>query len=306
MQIRVKKITQLTGHNGAIYSLAEGEAKHLLLSAAGDGWIVQWDLVNSEVGRLVAKADKNLFAMQYALRPSQNLLLGDMDGGLHWINLKNAALQNNIAKHQKGIFDIKIINNHAITIGGDGFLHRWNLQNKTITDSLQLSYQSLRCMDFSAAKNEIAIGSSDRNIYLLDATSLSLKTVISQAHTNSVFAVQYSPDSQYLVSGGRDAMLNVWHLEKEIKNIATQAAHLYTINKILFHHEGKFFATASRDKTIKIWDSQTFQLLKVIDVIKFGGHVGSVNTLFWSAYNHWLISGSDDKTLIVWEIEEDV
>jgi WD40 repeat protein len=303
MQIKVKKITQLTGHNGAIYSVKEGEAKHFMLSAAGDGWVVQWDLANPEVGRLIAKADKNIYAMCYVLRPSQYLILGDMDGGLHWIMLTNPDEQRNIAFHKNGIFDIQNIDNQIITIGGDGILARWNIEKQRVVESVQLAQQSLRCMAFSAERNELAIGSSDRNIYILSADTLTLKHTIENAHNNSIFALQYSPDGKHLLSGGRDALLRVWDREQNFQLISSQPAHLYTINKIVFHPEGKIFATASRDKTIKIWDAATYELVKVIDTLRSGCHTHSVNTLYWSPYNNWLISGSDDRSAMIWDIK---
>ncbi len=301
--INVKKVTALTGHNGAVYSVAEGEAKHFVLSGAGDGWVVQWDLANPDTGRLIAKADKNIFSMCYLLQAQPMLVLGDMDGGVHWIPTKNPEVQRNIAQHKNGVFDIQKIHNQVITIGGDGVLARWDIGKQRVTDSLQLSNHSLRCMSFCPQKNEIAIGSSDRNIYILDAETLSLKTNIESAHSNSVFSLQYTPDGKYLLSGGRDALLRVWENELDFKMISSQPAHLYTINKIIFHPEGKIFATASRDKTIKIWDASTFDLLKVIDTLKLGSHINSVNTLFWTPFNNWLVSGSDDRTLMIWEID---
>ncbi len=300
--IEVKKITQLTGHNGAVYALNEGEAKHFVLSAAGDGWVVQWDLAKPEIGRLIAKADRNIYAMCYVLRPFPLLVLGDMDGGIHWIPVKNPTAQTNISKHKNGIFDIQNIDNQIISIGGDGFLVRWDIEKQRAVDSIQLSNQSLRCMAFSPQRKEIAIGSSDRNIYILDAETLNLKTCIESAHQNSVFSLQYSPDGKKLLSGGRDALLRVWDIEKNFEMLISQPAHLYTINKIVFHQEKSIFATASRDKTIKIWNAETFELLKVIDTIKFGCHINSVNSLYWSPYNNWLISGSDDKSLMIWDI----
>ena len=48
---------------------------------------------------------------------------------------------------------------------------------------------------------------------------------------------------------------------------------------------------------------KNFQLLKVLDFAKYKGHVNSVNKLLWSDHEHYLISASDDRSLIVWDVE---
>jgi WD40 repeat protein len=45
-----------------------------------------------------------------------------------------------------------------------------------------------------------------------------------------------------------------------------------------------------------------FKLLKVIDTIRLGGHIRSVNRLFWSPFADYLISVSDDRSVMVWSI----
>ena len=41
-------------------------------------------------------------------------------------------------------------------------------------------------------------------------------------------------------------------------------AHLFAVNSIVFHPTLPYFATASMDKSIKIWGSDDFKLYKVI------------------------------------------
>jgi WD40 repeat protein len=78
---------------------------------------------------------------------------------------------------------------------------------------------------------------------------------------------------------------------------------LFAINDIALSPNGKYFATASMDKSIKIWDTEKMQLLKVIDKARHAGHGTSVNKLWWSSFNNQLISASDDRSISVWEIE---
>jgi len=298
--LTVKKIAQLTGHNAAIYTLAPDEQANHILSGAGDGWVVRWNLDDPETGRLIAKVETNIFSM-YPLLERKQVVVGNMNGGVHWIQLDEPERTKNIAHHKQGVYGIEKIGEHIFTLGGNGMLTRWSIEEARTLESFQLTNESLRSIDFSAKRNEIAIGASDNHIYLLDAESLALKAKI-PAHENSVFTVKYTPDNEHLLSGSRDAHLKVWDLYKQ-KTINAQPAHWFTINHIAFHPQGHWFATASRDKTIKIWDTATFQLLKVIDTFKYGCHVNSVNRLFWTPYNNYLLSASDDRTIIIWKIE---
>lgn len=300
-QVNIEKIAQLTGHNASIFALDSDETRNHFLSAAGDGWIVRWNLDDPEMGRLIAKVETQIFSLLH-LPELKKLVVGNMNGGVHWIDLENPKQTKNIAHHKKGTFGICRVGPKLFTIGGGGTLTKWDITSSSSTESFQLSNQSLRSIDFSPVRNELSIGSSDNNIYVLDASTLELKKTIQQAHDNSVFTLRYSPDGDLLLSGGRDAHLKVWAIDDHYKCISSQPAHWYTINDIQFHPNGHCFATASRDKTIKIWDSKIFQLLKVIETVRDQGHINSVNCLHWSAYHDYLISGSDDRSMIIWKI----
>jgi WD40 repeat protein len=65
--------------------------------------------------------------------------------------------------------------------------------------------------------------------------------------------------------------------------------HIYTINEVVLSPNGELFATASRDKTIKIWQRTDLKLLKVIDAKRHGGHVNSVNKLIWTNFQRQLV-----------------
>lgn len=303
--MKIEKIHTCTGHRAAVYALAPGKDERHFLSAGGDGWVTEWSLDAPETGRLVASVETQIFSL--CSLPHGRIVAGDMNGGVRWIDRLAPGDTRNIQHHQKGTFDILAAGKWVFTVGGDGILTRWDSEKGGSVESFQLSNQALRAISFSEKRKELAIGASDNSIYLLDVETFDLRHTLKDAHTNSVFTVAYSPDERHLLSGGRDAMLKVWELENlqsPIPNLSPLTpdypAHLFTVNHIVFSPNGNLFATASRDKTMKIWDAQTFQLLKVVDTMRYGGHINSVNRLLWLP--DCLVSCSDDRTVKLWRV----
>lgn len=299
---RIAKIAQLTGHNASIFTITADLKPGYFLSGAGDGWVVRWNFEDPDPGKLIAKVDTQIFSM-CPVPNTDYIVVGNMNGGVHWVNVEQPEQTKNIAHHKFGVFDIQLVFPHIYTLGGAGMLSRWSIEERRAVESVKLSVSSLRCMHYSKARNELAIGASDHCIYLLDADSLKIKHKIAAAHDNSVFAVKYSPDDQFLLSGGRDAHLKVRAIEQDFKLIFAQPAHWYTINSISFSPNGTFFATGSRDKTLKIWDAKEFSLLKVLEGVRDSGHLNSVNKVFWSNHKNYLLSASDDRSIIIWQVE---
>jgi platelet-activating factor acetylhydrolase IB subunit alpha len=60
---------------------------------------------------------------------------------------------------------------------------------------------------------------------------------------------------------------------------------------------GAYVATGSRDRTIKLWDVQSGQLLKNLP-----GHDNWIRAIVFHPSGKFLLSASDDKTIRVWEI----
>jgi WD40 repeat protein len=289
----------LTGHRAAIYALAPG-AGGRILSAGGDGWVVEWDLAAPDLGRVAAAVETQLFSL-CALPGARQLVAGNMNGGVHWIDLDRPEATRNVQHHGTGVYAIIAVGDAILTAGGDGVLTRWSVAERRTVESLQLSRHALRALAWAPGRGELAVGASDGCIYLLDAGTLALRRRLDDAHPPSVFAVAYSPDEQRLLSGGRDAQLRVWDLADDFRTLVQQPAHWFTINHIAWAPDGRRFATASRDKTIKLWDGATYALLKVIEIIRDGGHVNSVNRLLWTP--DALVSASDDRTLKVWAVD---
>jgi WD40 repeat protein len=70
------------------------------------------------------------------------------------------------------------------------------------------------------------------------------------------------------------------------------------INVVSFSPDGRLLASASFDKSVKIWDGKTGKFIGTLR-----GHVGAVYQVCWSNDSRMILSGSRDTTLKLWDLK---
>lgn len=298
--MQVTKIDTFSGHRGAVFSLLKGLEDHLFFSAGADGWIVQWNLQKPDVGKVIAQVEGSVYAM--FLEKEQGILwIGQNNEGIHGVRVSDQHRVFSIKMESLSIFDIQMFNNQVWVAHNDGLITVIDLASKSIIKHIKVSQKSARKI-IVLDESRIAVGYSDGFIRIFDQDF----TLVDfwAAHANSIFSLFYVKESKELISVGRDAKVKKWSLGiPDFKyNSREVNAHIYAINDVVFHPNQSLFATASMDKTIKIWQLDELKLLKVIDSARYGGHKNSVNKLIWTHFEDQLISGSDDKNISVWTI----
>jgi WD40 repeat protein len=127
----------------------------------------------------------------------------------------------------------------------------WNIDTsryeleKTLSD-----ISGMECIALSPDARTIACG-LPRRIELFDASTG--QTVEVFEHQGNMMCCMYSPDGVFLVGGQYQGVVYIWRLA-DSKLVAEIPAHTEKIADIRFSPDGRFLATCSDDKTIKIWD----------------------------------------------------
>jgi len=290
--VEVQKLHTLTGHRDGVYTVVNGDQPSRFFSGAGDGMVVLWDLQSPQEGELIAKLPNSVYAIHYM----GVLVAGHNYDGIHILDWQSRKELSSLKTTDAAIFDLQSHGNNVFIASGEGAFTVVDIASLTVKSRQVLSQKSARTI---AVGKDIAVGYSDNFIRIFDLETYQLKKEF-VAHTNSVFALRYSPDGRFLLSGSRDARLKAWDVEGDYRLAEEVVAHMYAINSLSFSPNGKHFVTCSLDKSIKLWDADQLKLLKVIDKARHAGHGTSVNKVLWTAHGE-VVSASDDRTISIWK-----
>ena len=126
----------------------------------------------------------------------------------------------------------------------------------------------------------------------------------------TTYAIAFTPDNQVMISGGNDRLITLRNL-KTGKIIRTFNEHSGSIYALCISSDGQTLVSGSRDTTIKIWhlhtittynSNSTNRLIGDGLIDTFTGHSDSINAVAISKNGQIIISGSEDNTIKLWEL----
>lgn len=150
-------------------------------------------------------------------------------------------------------------------------------------------------------------GETDSDLAEIDFNSLPEEFIRGSNFTHEGFSVT-SPDGKLIAQnikhqnfGGADRSKNYAHSAVVVRDsrsgriLHTLIGHSADVVSVVFSPDSRRLATASFDRTIKLWDTQTGQ-----DVFTLGGHTAGLLCLAFSPDGNQIVSGGYDATARVW------
>jgi len=281
-------VKQMT-HAGRINSIEFNAAGDQFVTAGEDGTICVWQVSN---GEKVYCADSPGSVNDAVFSPHAEIVVTGDDTGIVEIMDVSAQTISSPLNIGSPIRDVEIDKNgkYAALTSDDGRITLLDLKTRKKA-GFDLNAVNIRFARFSPNGLQIATGSKDGFIssWILNQANNSINE---RKHKGEVLAIQFSPNNQYLVSGGADGAAVV--MDPKTGKTLYHCQHNDQIKDIAFAPNSKWFVTVSNDRTVRVWDTATCNQLLIMSQNNY------VQAVSVSANGQWIATTGDDKTVRIW------
>lgn len=295
----------LSGHDlGAARALVTLPKDDNIYSGGTDGKIIKWKFVNNQWSAevLVTKEiNPNYHIYSLDVSPDETKLVaaglftlpgGDQNNFIYVYDLKNMASPKRITGFTNSVENVHF------TPDGKGIYVRDNAGRSIKYSDLSTAKEVIKppvkinSIDLSADGTKLAGAGENGILYIWDITNNYAVTEINLKTRNNTHltAVAWHPKESQLITGDTDGLLRI---VSSVTNttVRTLPGHEGPIELIKYNHEANFFASASKDKSVRLWN------LKKLNEppIQLKGHADWVWTIAFASNDEQLMVGLQSK-----------
>jgi WD40 repeat protein len=246
--------------NGAARALVTHTGNNSIYSAGSDGKIIRWDEKQGQWNSQVLVKSNNYQYYTIDVSTNGKILVA---AGLNVLSEQQNYVEvynlDNMAEAPRKIEGYSYaIENICITPEGDGFFARDNSGKSIKFSDLKTSKEvihatvKINAIALSPDGSLLAGAGENGTMYLWDVkNNYAVREV--PALGNPLTSVEFGPEGRRIVTGDNVGIVKIYDNQAGLF-IRTLSGHTSGIEQIRFNHGGTFMATASKDKTVRLWN----------------------------------------------------
>ncbi len=211
-----------------------------------------------------AAAEKPVRALAYSADGSQLASAGDNQLVRTWTSDNGAPIET-FAGHKGAVLAAAFTPDGAVLSGGaDPSAILWNSSpawtlERTIgnVDNPATFVDRVTSLAFSPDGKLLATGggepSRSGDLKCFNVADGSLARAIVDAHSDTIFGLEFSPDGLYLASSAADRFVKIFDMTSG-KHYKSYEGHTHHVLDVAWRSDGKVLASCGADNVIKVWD----------------------------------------------------
>ncbi|MBO3463032.1 HNH endonuclease [Aetokthonos hydrillicola Thurmond2011] len=159
-------------------------------------------------------------------------------------------------------------NGQFLTGACDHDIAIWDLNTAKLKNVLSGHSRKIYSLDINSDGLIIASASLDKTVKFWNLQTGNLIHTQTFFRKDPIHCVKFSPDGKFLASGGENKYKNlnakntsIYLWDQKNKSIDLLSAHSLRINCLIFSPDCRVLVSGSNDKTIKVWNVETKQLI---------------------------------------------
>ncbi|XP_075956316.1 coatomer subunit beta'-like [Anarhichas minor] len=176
----------------------------------------------------------------------------------------------------------------------------WNHETQMMVKTFELCDLPVRVAKFVARKHWVVAGADDMQIRVFNYNTLE-RVHMFEAHSDYIRCIVVHPTQPYILTSSDDMLIKLWNWDKKWTCSQVFEGHTHYVMQIVINpKDNNQFASASLDRTIKVW-----QLGSRTPNFTLEGHEKGVNCIdYYSGGDKpYLISGADDRMVKIWDYQ---
>uniref|UniRef100_A0A8C4HRV2 Coatomer subunit beta' n=1 Tax=Dicentrarchus labrax TaxID=13489 RepID=A0A8C4HRV2_DICLA len=176
----------------------------------------------------------------------------------------------------------------------------WNHETQTMVKTFELCDLPVRVAKFVARKHWVIAGADDMQIRVFNYNTLE-RVHMFEAHADYIRCIAVHPTQPYILTSSDDMLIKLWDWDRKWACSQVFEGHTHYVMEIVINpKDNNQFASASLDRTIKVW-----QLGSRTPNFTLEGHEKGVNCIdYYSGGDKpYLISGADDRLVKIWDYQ---
>jgi len=176
----------------------------------------------------------------------------------------------------------------------------WDYETGSMVKSFELSDLPVRCAKFLARKQWFLAASDDMRLRVFNYNTME-KIKEFEAHGDYIRSIEVHPSLPYVLSCSDDMTIKLWDWERGFECTQMFEGHAHYVMQVKFNpKDTNTFATASLDRSIKVWG-----LGSPVAHYTLEGHERGVNCVDYypSGDKPYILSGADDRTVKIWDYQ---